>query len=158
MHPLFRPAIPAWFKIAGFRVTVREIFGQPGAASPSLGGRGCVDANEHREVGLEDLVMGPDADPGEIVTLVDGPRRGDDRVDDLVDRAQREPVVEEVTEQLDDTAKRAVADKDLGQDELAYPVPGDRQIEEDFRVWLSGVKRAPGQATPCRPGGRGTCG
>ena len=121
-------------------------------------GRGGIDAHEDRVAGLEDLVMGPDADAGQVVRSVDRPGRFDGAVDDVVDRPQGDLAVEEVAEQFDDAPVRAVADQDQGQDQLAQPGLGDRQVEEDVlgrRCRVEGVVRA---CLRCRLVDRGTCG
>jgi hypothetical protein len=47
-----------------------------------------------------------------------------------MDRAHREVVIEEVAEQFGDAAERTVTDEDQGEDELADPGRGDREVEE----------------------------
>jgi hypothetical protein len=42
--------------------------------------------------------------------------------------------IEEVAEQFGDAAERTVADQDQGEDELADPGLGDREVEEDAVV------------------------
>ena len=62
--------------------------------------------------------------------------------DDGVDVAQGEVVVEEVVEEFDDTAQRTVPDEDQSECELADPVFGDGQVEQDRIVggwWVEGV-------------------
>src|SRR4051794_32663540 len=56
------------------------------AQQVAVGGLG-VDADEDRATGLEDLVIGPDADPGQVLAKVDLAGGGDGLVDDVVDRA-----------------------------------------------------------------------
>ena len=94
-------------------------------------GRGRIDADEHRVAGLKDLIVGPDANAGQVVTSADGPSRFDGAVDDVVHRTQGELPVEEVAEQLDDGPVRAMADQHQSQDQLPQPGLGDRQVEED---------------------------
>jgi hypothetical protein len=48
-----------------------------------------------------------------------------------VDRAHGEVEIEEVAEQFGDAAERTVADQDKGEDKLADPGLGDREVEED---------------------------
>jgi hypothetical protein len=59
-----------------------------------------------------------------------------------VSRPHGEGVIEEVTEQLGDAAERTVSDEDQGEDELADPGLGDREVEEDalVRVGRSGCE------------------
>ena len=47
-------------------------------------GRGRIDADEHRVEGLKDLIVGPDANGGQVVTSADGPSRFDGAVHDIV--------------------------------------------------------------------------
>ena len=51
-------------------------------------GRGRVDTHEHRLAGLEDLVVGPDADASQVDTAADRLSRFDGAVHDVVHRAQ----------------------------------------------------------------------
>jgi hypothetical protein len=94
------------------------------------GGLG-VDADEDRASGLEDLVIGTDADAGQVLAIVDRTGGGDGLVDDVVDRPHGEVVIEEVAEQFGDATERTVTDEDQGEDELADPGPGDREVEDD---------------------------
>jgi hypothetical protein len=48
-----------------------------------------------------------------------------------VDGAERNRVVEEVAEQLDDATIRTVADQHQSEGELLQPGFGDREVEED---------------------------
>ena len=93
---------------------------------------GGIDAHEDRPSGLKDLVMGADADAGQVVRPVDllGPRDG--RVDDVVDGPQGELGVEEVAQKRDHAAVRTVADQDQREDQLTEPGLGDRQVEQDL--------------------------
>src|SRR5215831_693170 len=84
-----------------------------------------VGTDQHRVAGLKDLVVNANRDAGQILAGVDLLRGGDGAVDDVVDRTQRDWVVEEVGKQLDDAAKGTVADEDQGQDQLANPGAAD---------------------------------
>ena len=93
---------------------------------------GCrIDAHEDRPSGLKDRVVGADTDAGQVVRTVDLRSRRDGRVDDVVDGAQGELGVEEVGQQRDHSAVRAVTDHDQRQDQLTEPRLGDRQGEQD---------------------------
>jgi hypothetical protein len=59
--------------------------------------------------GLKDLVMGADADTGEIVATGDRASWFDGAGDDVVHRTEGDVPVEEVTEQFDDGPVWAVA-------------------------------------------------
>src|SRR3981189_1685706 len=110
------------------------------AEQVAVGGLG-VDADEDGATGLEDLVIGTDADAGQVLALVDRTGGGDGLLDDVVDRAHAEVVIEEVAEQLGDAPERTVSDEDQGEDELADPGLGDREVEEDPGVsggWFRG--------------------
>ncbi len=93
---------------------------------------GGVDTHQDRVAGLEDLVMGSDADGGQVVRVVDRAGPGDGGLDDVMDGAQGGLGVEEVTQQRDDAAVRAVTGQDQGEDQLTEPGRGDRQVEEDL--------------------------
>ena len=67
-------------------------------------GRGGIDADEHWVDGLKDLVVGPDANGGQVVTSADGPSRFDGAVHDVVHGTQGDRIVEEVAKQLDHAA------------------------------------------------------
>ena len=68
--------------------------------------------------------------PGDAVVDRAGP--GDGGLDDVMDGAQGGLGVEEVTQQRDDAAVRAVTGHDQGEDQLTEPGRGDRQVEEDL--------------------------
>src|SRR5271166_1862347 len=87
-------------------------------------GRRGVDAHQYWKAGLEDFVVGTDAHATQIATAVDRPSRFDGAGDDVVHRTQGDAPVEEVAEQFDDSAVRAVADQHQGQDELPQPSLG----------------------------------
>ena len=93
--------------------------------------RGCsVDGHEDRPCGLEDLVMGADADAGQVVGPVDFLGLCNGGVDDVVHGSQGELGVEVVAEQFDHAAVRTMADQHQGQDQLPQPSLGDGQIEK----------------------------
>ena len=65
----------------------------------------------------------------------------DGLLDDVVNRPHGEVVIEEVAEQFGDATERTVSDEDQGEDELADPGLGDREVEEDAVVsggWFRG--------------------
>jgi hypothetical protein len=91
---------------------------------------------------LKDLVVGSDADRRQVATRIALSCVLDGGVDDAVDVAQGDVVVEEVMEEFDDPAERTVPDEDQAQCELADPVLGDGEVEQDRIVgrWrLEGV-------------------
>ena len=96
-------------------------------------GRGDIGADQHGLAGLENLVVGADADGGEILLVVEAACRGDGLVQDVVDRAQGQRIVEEVAEQFLDAAEGAMADEGETEDELSEPGFGDGQPEEELR-------------------------
>src|SRR5262249_61032523 len=67
-------------------------------------GRGGVDAHQDRPTGLEDLVVGTDADPRQVVGGGDRSGAGDGGLDHVVDGAQGDGGVEEVGQDRDDGA------------------------------------------------------
>ena len=114
-------------------------------------GGGGIDAHQDRVAGLEDLVMGPDADGGQVVRAVDLAGPSDGGLDHVMDGAQRGLGVEEVAQQGDDAAVGAVAGQDQGEDQLTEPGLGDRQVEED----LLGRSRRVEGVVQGEPGGVG---
>jgi hypothetical protein len=100
------------------------------AEQVAVGGLG-VDPDEDRATGLEDLIIGTDADSGQVLAIVDLTGGVDGLLDDVVNRSHREVVIEEVAEQFGDAAERTVPDEDQSEDELADPGLGDREVEED---------------------------
>ena len=80
---------------------------------------------------LEDLIEEADEDGGEVVLLVDSPGMSNGAVHDVVHGPQGDPKIEEVAQQFDHTAGRAMADQHQSQDQLPQPSLGDRQVEKD---------------------------
>ena len=99
-------------------------------AEQGAGGGLGVDADEDRATGLEDLVIGTDADAGQVLAIVDLAGGGDGLLHDVVSRPHGEVVIEEVAEQLGDAAERAVTDEDQSEDEWADPGLSDREVKE----------------------------
>src|SRR3954469_2397970 len=93
-----------------------------------------VGTDQHRQAGLMNLIVNANCHAGQVLTGVDLSRGGDSAVDDVVGRAQRHSVSEEVGKQFDDPAQGTVADQDQSQDELANPRAGNRQVEQDSFV------------------------
>ena len=100
-----------------------------------------IDADQHRLVRLEDLVVGADADGRQVVLLVEGLGPGHGGAGDTVQVAQRPRAVEQVAEQLVDAAVGAVAHQEQGQDESLEPDRGYRQVEQDGVVRRDGGER-----------------
>ena len=96
-------------------------------------GRDDIGADENGAAALEDLVVGADADGGEVLLSVVRACVGDGLVEDVVDRPQRRGIVEEVGEQFVDAAEGAVADKREAEDQLPQPGFGHGQPEEEMR-------------------------
>jgi hypothetical protein len=59
-----------------------------------------VDPDQHRPAALKDLVVGADADAAEVLLLIARPALLDRRLKHVVDRADRDGVIEHVGEQL----------------------------------------------------------
>jgi hypothetical protein len=91
-----------------------------------------LGGDEHGLACLEDLVQSGESDSGKILLLVDGVGFGHGLMEDVVDGADGEGVVEQVVEDLPDASKGTVADQNQGEDELAQPRLGDRQPEEQI--------------------------
>jgi hypothetical protein len=95
--------------------------------------RGDIGADEDGLAGLEDLVVGTEADAGEVLLLVVVAGRGDGVLQDIVDGSQGEGKVEEVGQQFEDAAQRAVTDQDQAEDQLLQPGFGHGEPKEDRR-------------------------
>ncbi len=95
---------------------------------------GGVDAHQDRVAGLEDLVMGPDADRGQVVRVIDRAGPGDGGLDHVMDGPRRDLDVEEVAQHREGAAVGAVTGEDRGEDQSTEPGRGDRQVEEDLLV------------------------
>ncbi len=95
-------------------------------------GRGDIGADQHRPAGLEDLVVGAEADGSEVLPSGDGACSGDGLVQDVVNGADRQRIVKDIREQFGDAAQGTVADEGETQDELPQPGLGDREPEEEL--------------------------
>ena len=91
-----------------------------------------VESDQDRLAGLEYLVMGTDADAGQILAGIDGAGGFHGLLDDVMDGAERQGGIEDIGEQFADAAQRAVAGQDQTEDELTKPELADRQVEEDI--------------------------
>jgi len=101
-----------------------------------------IDTDEDRLSVLEDLVVSADADRGQVTVSVELPCASDGGVDDIVDVAQGQVVVEEVVEQFAYPPERTMPDEDQAECELADPAFGDGKVEQDRIVcgwWVEGV-------------------
>jgi hypothetical protein len=77
----------------------------------------------------------------EVIAVVATAGQGDDTVDEVMDGAHGDSIVEEVTAQLDDAAVRAVADQDQAKGQLLQPGFGDGHMEENaVGVWVGRCK------------------
>jgi hypothetical protein len=92
---------------------------------------------------LENLVECSNADWGKVVAVVVSNGSRDSGANNVVDGAQRDGIVKEVSEQFDDAAEGTVADEDEGEDELVDPGFGDREVEED--AFLGGLGLCEGE-------------
>ena len=97
-------------------------------------------ADQDRLLGLVDLVVGADADRGQLLALVGGAGPADGGRDDVGDAAQRERVVQQVAQELDDAAEGTVADQDEPQDDLTDQALGDGEVKQDTLVRGGGDK------------------
>ena len=91
---------------------------------------------------LEDLIVSTDADRRQVVAGVELTGAFDGRVNDVVDGAQGQVVVEEVPEQFGDSAERTVPDENQTECELADPVRGDGKVEQHRSIggwWVEGA-------------------
>ena len=94
------------------------------------GGLG-IDPHQDGIARLEDLIEEADVDAGKVVLLVDSPGLSNGAVHDVVHGPQGDPKIEEVAQQFDHAAGRAMADQHQAQDQLPQPSLGDRQVEKD---------------------------
>src|SRR5262249_21357552 len=90
-----------------------------------------IDADQHGSAGLEDLIVGTDADAGQVVLVVEGAGAAHGGAGQVVQVAQRAGAVEQVAEQLLHAAVGTVADQQQGQAEALQPALGHGQGEED---------------------------
>lgn len=95
-------------------------------------GRFDVGSDQDGSARLEDLVMHANTDGLEILLGVDAASRGDRLVEEVVDAAQGEGMVEEVLEQFLDATKGTVADEGEAEHELTKPGLGDGKPEEQL--------------------------
>ena len=87
------------------------------------GGGVGIDTHQHGIGRLKDLVVGSDHDAGEVVLLVDSLGLSDGAEHDVVHGPQGDPIIEDVTQQLDHAAGRTMADQHQAQDQLAAAKP-----------------------------------
>jgi hypothetical protein len=106
-------------------------------------GRGDVGPDQDGAAGLEGLVVGADADTGEVLLAVDLACGSDSLMQDVMDSADRQGMVEEILQQLTDTTDGAVADEGEAEDQLTKPGLGDGQpVQQCRRIgrgWGEGV-------------------
>ena len=105
-------------------------------------GRSNIGGDENGLAGLEDLSQRGDTDRLEILLNVEAACWGDRIMEDVVDAAQGEGMVEEVAEQFLNAAKGAVADEGEAKNELAKPGLGNGEPEQQPR----GVDRRQGKS------------
>jgi hypothetical protein len=106
-------------------------------------GAGPIGTDQHGLAGLEDLVVGADADGSAILLVVEAACRGDGLMQDVGERSQRQRIIEEVAEQFLDAAERTVAEERKTEDELLEPRLGEGEPEEKLRrvgrCWVEGL-------------------
>ena len=119
-HPrqgLFLPSPQSLGRVRDGRVGMKALVDQfqqphaPGISVPvvfeaqevAVGGIG-IDPDEDRVSGLEDLVVSADTDAGKILAGVDGVSGIDGLPHDIVNGTQRQGVIEDIGQQLTDTA------------------------------------------------------
>ena len=93
-----------------------------------------VRADQHGPAALKDLVVRADADWGKVLPFIDGLGLRHGPLKDVVDRADRDRVVEEVAEQFRNAALGTVAIESQAEDQLLDPRLGHRQRKEDAVV------------------------
>ena len=92
--------------------------------------RQSIDTDEYRLTILENFVVGTDMDSAEILLAIDLACQVDRCPNDVVDRPQRDVVVEKIAEKFDDSAQGTVTDQHQTEDQLTQPMFGDRQLKE----------------------------
>src|SRR5437016_3185812 len=89
---------------------------------------------------LKDLIVGADADARQFLGGVVPVCLEDGGLENIVDRAQGDRVVEKIAEQFDDPAEGTMTDQHQAEDELPQPGLSHRQIKE-HRVLRACVRR-----------------
>jgi hypothetical protein len=88
--------------------------------------------------GLEDLIGCGDPNAAQLLSVVTLLGRRHGSVDDVEDRTQGHLVVEQITQEFDDTAQRAVAEEHEAEDQLPQPLLGDGQVKQYLVIGLLG--------------------
>jgi hypothetical protein len=102
---------------------------------------GC-DIGPHQDGrALKDFIEGSDTDVGERLLVIEGASLGDGAAKNVMDRADRQGQVEEVTPKFDDATQGTAADQQQGERGLRQPLLGHGQEEEDLVVALGGGER-----------------
>src|SRR5437762_2523349 len=76
---------------------------------------------------LKDFIKGGDTDVGERLLVIEEASLGDGAAKNVMDRADRQGQVEEVTPKFDDAAQGTAADQQQGERGLLQPLPGHGQ-------------------------------
>jgi hypothetical protein len=100
-----------------------------GTEQVAVGG-GDIGPDQDGSARLEDFVVGTDADHREVLLVVDPVCGSDSLMQDVMDRADRQRMVEEVVQQFTDTTVGTVAVEGETEDELTKPGLDDGQPEE----------------------------
>ena len=135
-------------------VRIAMVFGREEVAIGRVG----IRPDQDGPAVLEDLVMGADPDPAEVLAGVDFTGGNDGFMHHVEDGPDGHRGVEEVAQHLDHAAEGTVTDQDLGEDELLAPGLGDRQVEEDLLIvfgrGIGGKRPRPGPFAPRPLAGR----
>src|SRR3954469_24962808 len=89
-----------------------------------------IDAGQYGLSTVEDLIVQADADAGQVLLTVDDASLLGCRLKHIVDGADADGHTQQVTQELNNAAIRAVADQRQPDDHLAQPGPGDRQLKQ----------------------------
>ena len=107
------------------------------AEQEAIGGKG-VDADEHRQLDLEDFIEQCSLDGIEHLPLIDAAGAGDRVLDEVVDATKGDVPTEAIVKMVDDAAVGTTAIEQQGQDVLSQQPLGDGKVKEDFVVVLCG--------------------
>ena len=93
-----------------------------------------IDAGQHGRGALEDLIVQAHPNAGQVLLPVDDAGLQGGRLEHVADAADADGQAQQVTQELDDAAIRAVADQRQPDNHLAQPGPGHRYLEQHLIV------------------------
>lgn len=93
-----------------------------------------IDTYQHRLVSLEQLIVAARPPPGQVLPGVNPARLEHHLRDDVVHRAERDRLIQQVSEKPDHPPKRTVAQQHQPQHHLPQPGLGHRQVEQHIVI------------------------